>query len=286
MLQKDGKDISFPVTNQNKNGLKVSSFIKNATGNVSVMLNAPQNASRNIETVNYIPDEIDIKNCKTKENATAITNYRIAEESEPKFDHPITDASMKIPSSQLTIALLNETTASVGWVMHAPEEYAAYTPFEKERLEENVEGVEKGIEDLFLQDVQNITITEENETIIITFNLIGDYANGFVTGRCQYTYELATYAPIELNVLKVITPQNKTLLSINPGPNEIEGNEIVYYDYNWIYPIQIYYAEKGVYRTSAATIGEVQGMPTPTVITIDTFGAWHSIYSITSSRNL
>nr|QNO44835.1 hypothetical protein OMIELODL_00005 [Methanosarcinales archaeon ANME-2c ERB4]QNO46584.1 hypothetical protein DLPLDLPG_00004 [Methanosarcinales archaeon ANME-2c ERB4] len=272
MLQKDGKDISFPVTNQNKNGLKVSSFIKNATGKVSVVLNAPRNASRNIETVKYITNEIDIKNCEIKEKAAGITNYRIVEESEPKFDHPITDASMKSPSSQLTITLLNERTASVGWVMHAPSEYAAYTPFEKERLEENVEGVEKGIEDLFLQDVQNITITEGNETIIITFNLVGDYANGFVTGRCRYTYELATYAPIGLNVLKVITPQNKTLLSINPGPNEIEGNELVYYDYNWICPIQIHYAEKGIYRASAATIGEVWERPTPSVISIDTFG--------------
>jgi len=272
MLQKDGKDISFPVTNQNKNGLKVSLFSKNATGNVSVVLNAPQNASRNIETVNYIPDEIDIKNCALKEKATAITNYRIAEESEPKYDNPITDASLKSPSSQLTITLMSETTASGRWVLHAPGEYAAYTPFEKEMLEENVEGVEKGIENLFLQDVQNITITEGNETISITFNLIGDYTNGFVTGRCRYTYELATYAPSGLDILKIEIPENKTLLSINPGPNEIEGNELVYYDYNWIYPIQIHYAEKGVYRASAATISEVWERPTPSVISIGTFG--------------
>ncbi|MEA1998763.1 MAG: hypothetical protein U9N61_05500 [Euryarchaeota archaeon] len=271
-LQKGGKDISCPVTNQDGNDLKVSSFIKNATEDVSVVLNAPRNASRNTEIVKYVPNSINIKNCKIKENATTTTNYRIAEKSEPKVDHPITDASMKYPSSQLTITLLSETTASVRWVMHAPSEYAAHTPFEKERLEENVEGVEKGIEDLFLQDVQNITITEGNETIIITFNLIGDYANGFVTGRCRYTYELATYAPIGLNVLKVTTPQNKTLLSIHPGPNEIEGNELVYYDYNWIYPLQIRYAEKGVYRASAVTISEVWERPTPSVISIDTFG--------------
>ena len=67
------------------------------------------------------------------------------------------------------------------------------------------------MEDLFLQDVQDIEITEEPETLIITFKLKGDYTNGFVTGNCQYTCELATYAPIGLDILKIEIPENKTL---------------------------------------------------------------------------
>lgn len=141
-------------------------------------------------------------------------------------------ASLEEPSSQLAIDILNETTASAEWRIHAPGEFATYIPYEKNRLGENVDSLEKGIEDLFLQDVRNINITEAKETLLVTFDLNGDYANGFVTGKCRYTYELATYAPISLDVLKIVIPQNKTLLSINPGPNEMEGNEFTYHDYN------------------------------------------------------
>ena len=87
------------------------------------------------------------------------------------------------PSSQLTITIMDETTASGEWLMHLPAEYATYIPYEKERFEKNIEGVEKGMEDLFLQDVQNINITEGNETLLVTFNLKSDYANSFVTGK-------------------------------------------------------------------------------------------------------
>ena len=52
----------------------------------------------------------------------------------------------------------------------------------------------------------------------------------------------------------------------------MEGNDLVYYDYNWIYPIKIHYAEKSVYKASDATISEVWERPTPLVLSIDTFG--------------
>jgi len=153
--------------------------------------------------------------------------------------------------------------------MHAPGEYAAYIPFEKERFEKSVGDVERGIEDLFLQDVQDINITEGDETLLMTFNLKGDYTNSFVTGKCRYTYELATYAPVGLDVLKIVIPKNKTLVSINPGPNEMNGNEFIYYDYNWILPVEIHYAETGVYRADVATIGEVWAKQTLPVISIE-----------------
>jgi lipoate-protein ligase B len=57
--------------------------------------------------------------------------------------------------------------------MHAPGEYVAYILYEKNRMEEWVGGLEKGMEDLFLQDVENMKITEGDETLIVTFDLKG-----------------------------------------------------------------------------------------------------------------
>jgi hypothetical protein len=172
---------------------------------------------------------------------------------EGAIEEKFTEKEFLEPSSQLTINILNETIASGQWLIHLPDEFASYTPIEKDRLEENVDSLEKGMEDLFLQDVRNIEIVEGNENLIVTFTLKGDYTNGFVTGQYRYTYELTTYAPVGLSVLKIVIPQNKTLVSINPGPNEMEENEMVYYNYNWIYPIEIHYAEES---TRAAKIGD------------------------------
>ena len=277
------KDILIPMISHNATGLRVSSLTKNATKNVSLRaVTISQNVSRTADTYN----EIGTENYKIKEKVMSVTNRRTAEESELKSDYKLfkvygskltyprttTGSLMEEPSSNLTITILNETTATGEWRTHVLGELVVHIPYEKNRLERNIERLEKGMEDLFLQDVQDIEITEEPETLIITFKLKGDYTTGFVTEKCRYTYELATYAPIGLDILKIKIPENKTLLSINPGPNEIEGNELVYYDYNWIYPIQIHYAEKGVYRASAATIGEVWERQTPAVISIDTFG--------------
>ena len=167
----------------------------------------------------------------------------------------IAASSIENPSSHLTLNILNETTAFVDWYIHCPGEYAVYLPLERKRLEKNIGDLEKGIEQLLLQDVQNIKITQENETLLITFNLKGDYTNGFVTGKCQYLPELVKYAPIGLNVLKVVIPKDKTLSMVDPGPNGMEGNELTFYDYNWIYPIEIsYYAEKDYSGKAVTTV--------------------------------
>jgi Mg-chelatase subunit ChlD len=173
------------------------------------------------------------------------------------------------PSSILAITILNESTALGEWFIHVPSELVSYIPIEKNRLKENVDSLEKGMEDLFLQDVMNIEIIEGNETLIVNFNLKGDYTNGFVTGQYRYTYELTTYAPVGLNVLKIVIPQNKTLVSINPGPNEMKANEMVYYDYNWAYPIEIHYAEES---TRAAKIGDEWALRTLPVKSKEFFG--------------
>jgi hypothetical protein len=91
------------------------------------------------------------------------------------------------PSSILTITILNETTASGEWLINAPGEFASYIPYEKKRLEENINSLEKGVEDLLLQEVKNIKIIEGDETIILTFDLRGNYTNSFVTGKFRYT---------------------------------------------------------------------------------------------------
>jgi len=280
-------DIPFPPTNQNKNGLKVALFVKNTTEKTSIIIHTSKNKNKNIEIMKSNQNEVDVENHGIKEKIMAVTGPIMTEEPKLKSEykapetdnftltppHPITGFSVEEPSSDLTITILNETTASVKWTIYTPGEYAAYVPFEKKRLEDEVEAVEKGMEDLFLQDVEAIKIVEgDDKTLFISFNLKRDCVDCFVTGNCRYTYELATYAPIRLDVLKINIPKNKTLLSINPGPNEIEGNELVYHNYNWIYPIEIDYGDKDIYRTSVTTIGEVWERSTPAVISIDTFG--------------
>jgi hypothetical protein len=162
---------------------------------------------------------------------------------------------------------VNETTASVEWLTHAPGEYAAYIPFEKERFEKSVGDVERGIEDLFLQDVDNINITGREETFLVTFNLIGDYTDSFLSGKYHYTYEFSQYAPAGVSVLKIVIPQNKSLVSVNPGPNELKANELTYYDYNWICPLEIHYTEKTLFaETISPIIGKEWELPKPQAI--------------------
>jgi len=118
---------------------------------------------------------------------------------------------------------------------------------------------------LFLQDVQNLQIAEENETLVITFNLIGNYSDSFVTGKYRDLYELGEYAPIGINVLKVKMLDGKYLSLINPGPNEIAGNELIYYNYNWIYPLEIYYSDQVV----TAQVEEEWKLPTIETISVE-----------------
>jgi hypothetical protein len=165
------------------------------------------------------------------------------------------------PSSILTITILNETTASCEWYINAPGAFSAYIPYETKRLEEHINSLEKGVEDLLLQEVENIKIIEGNETIILTFDLLGNYTNSFVTGEFRYTYELNEYAPCFLNVLKIVIPQNKTLISLNPGVNAREGNVLIYYDYNWIYPLDIRFTEKPY--SISVIMGEEWELPKP-----------------------
>jgi hypothetical protein len=165
------------------------------------------------------------------------------------------------PSSILTITILNETTASGEWFIHVPSELASYIPYETKRLEENIDSLEKGVEDLLLQEVKNTKIIEGNDTIILTFDLLGNYTNSFVTGKFRYTYELNEYAPGFLNVLKIVIPQNKTLISVNPGVNAREGNVLIYYDYNWIYPLDIRFTEKPY--SISVIMGEEWELPKP-----------------------
>jgi hypothetical protein len=132
---------------------------------------------------------------------------------------------------------------------------------EWEQFEKNIESVEKGMEDLFLQDVEDIKVTEENETLIVRFNLKTDYTDGFVTGKYQSTYELAEYAPNFLSVLKIVLPQNKRLVSMNPGPNELKANELTYYDYNWIYPLEMRYTEKALIGVTEVSTGKEWELP-------------------------
>jgi len=259
----DGKDILIPTIVQNKNGLRLASLTKNDGWNAQ--------SNRTVKIVEHVRNEIGGENHGIKEKvATTSNRITTARKSESESicklpetydfmltNQPIIISSTEGPSNNLAITILNETTASVEWRMYVPGHLALYIPYEVDRLGRNIEDVEKGVEDLFLQDVQDIEITEEPETLVVNFNLKGDYTTGFVTGKCRYTYELAAYAPIGLDVLKIKIPENKTLLCINPGPNEIEGNELIYHNYNWIYPIEIDYRDKEVYRTSAATIGEV-----------------------------
>jgi len=240
------------------------------------VINASQsNESRDIGILKGAQNETSIEIHKIKEKDMTIANRKIAEDLKPKSGYKASKvpyskltsqpimltSSMEEPSSNLTIAILNKTTASVEWLTYVPGKYALYIPFYKDQMENNIEDVEKGIEDLFLQDVEDIRITWGDETLLITFDLKGNYTNSFVTGKYRYTYELSQYAPAGISILKIVIPQNKTLVSVNPGPNEIEGNELVYYDYNWIYPLDIRYAEKSLAGMTKASIGEEWELP-------------------------
>jgi len=185
-----------------------------------------------------------------------LKDIEIMQENKTSVTHLIEELS-----SNLTITILNETTASGEWRIHYPSDYAEYIMFAHELFKRNIEGVEKGMEDLFLQDVADIKVTEGDENLIVRFNLNANYTNGFVTGKYQSSYELAEFAPNFLSVLKIVLPQNKRLVSVNPGPNEPKANELLYYDYNWIHPLEIYYTEKDLADVTKASIGKEWELP-------------------------
>jgi hypothetical protein len=192
-------------------------------------------------------------------------------------------------SSHLTIDILNETTASIEWRLYY-DGYSAYLPVAHQTLQDNIADVEKGIEQLFLQDVQNIQVAgdENGGILIITFNLVRNHSDYFITGKYQDLYELGEYAPIGLDVLKVKIPEGKNLSEVYPGPNEINGSKLIYYDYNWIYPLEIHYSDTpvtSVRKGEEWKLPEIQTIslsdlenvsipsnPAPTPIGISTYG--------------
>jgi hypothetical protein len=217
----EDKDMLFPAIAQNKTpGLRIFSFTRNAIRNQAqrnvtgsmLIDNESRNVNISEEPKNYcIPslgESVDMalpfemgridrieENIEEAEKAVEQSSLRDRETVQENKT-----ASLEEPFSNLTITILNETTASVEWLTHAPGEYASYIPFYKGQMENNIEDVEKGIEDLFLQDVEDIRITWGDETLLVTFNLKGDYANGFLTGKYHYTYELSQYAPAMVSV--------------------------------------------------------------------------------------
>ena len=133
------KDILIPMISHNATGLRVSSLIKNATKNAPPQtINILQNVSRTADTHN----DIGTENYEIKEKVTSVTNRRTAEESELKSDYkiskvydskltyprPTTGSLMEEPSSNLTITILNETTATGEWRRHARGELAVHIP--------------------------------------------------------------------------------------------------------------------------------------------------------------
>lgn len=203
---------------------------------------------------------------------------------------PLPTLAFEQVSSVLKINVTNEIITNVEWRVHYYEENSVYLPVAQQVLAENLNDVEKGIEQLFLQDVQNLQIVEDNETLVITFKLVGTYSDSFVTGKYRDLYELGEYAPVGVDILKIKIPEGKYLSAANPGPNEIVGSEIVYYNYNWIYPLEINYSDEltttqigeewklqtietiSVEDVSAETGGEIGILAVPTPISNLTFG--------------
>ncbi len=172
-------------------------------------------------------------------------------------------------SHLLKITIEDSETATVEWRIPYPGEASVYLPVVYQILQENIADFEKGNEQLFLQDIQNIQIAEDSQALVITFNLVGNYSDGFVTGQYQSLYELQEYAPGGIDILKIKIPESKYFSSINPGQNEMIGNELIYYDYNWIYPLEIYYSD----QLTTAQIGEEWELPIPKTISVEDLSA-------------
>lgn len=134
-----GEDIPFPIVSQNKNGLRVFSYIHNATMSDLGVINASQsNESRDIGILKGAQNETSIEIHKIKEKDMTIANRKIAEDLKPKSGYKASKvpyskltsqpimltSSMEEPSSNLTIAILNKTTASVEWLTYVPGKYA------------------------------------------------------------------------------------------------------------------------------------------------------------------
>lgn len=180
-----------------------------------------------------------------------------------------TVSSAEQDSRFLEITIEDNETAAVEWRIHYPGEVSVYLQVARQTLQENIADFEKGNEQLFLQDVQNIQIAEDNGTLVITFSLIGNYSDSFITGKYRDLRELGEYAPVGVDILKVKIPDGKYLSSINPGPNEIAGNELIYYNYNWIYPLEINYSD----QLTTTQIGEEWKIPISKTISVEDLSA-------------
>ncbi|MBN1762118.1 MAG: hypothetical protein JW878_03425 [Methanomicrobia archaeon] len=229
--------------------------------NEGLNINIPMTVHNETTTENYEINERDMTDRRIAGVLKPITGYKAQKVVNSKLTPVMSASSVEEPSNQLMIIILDNITASGEWRIYYPSKYAEYLPFAHELFKNNIESVEKGIEDLLLHDVQDIKITRGDETLIVTFTLKGNFTNNFVTGKFRYTYELNEYAPASVSILKVMIPQNKTLTNINPGPNEIEGNELTYYNYNWIYPLDIRYTEKALAGVTKASIGDEWELP-------------------------
>ncbi len=172
-------------------------------------------------------------------------------------------------TDNLTVTIINETSANVEWHIPYLGEDSAYLPVVHQILQENIADVEVGIEQLFLQDVRNIQIAVDNQTLVITFSLAGNYSDSFITGKFQDLPKLGEYAPVGVDVLTINIPDDKHLSNVNPGPNEMAGNELIYYDYNWIYPLEIYYSD----QLTMTQIGEEWKLPIPKTISVEDLSA-------------
>ncbi len=182
---------------------------------------------------------------------------------------PSTVSSAGQDSRLLEITIEDSKIATVEWRIPYPGEASVYLPVAYQVLKDNIADVEVGNEQLFLQDVQNIRIAEDGEALVITFSLIGNYSDGFVTGKYQDLRELGEYAPDGVDVLKIKIPDDKYFSSINPGPNEIKGNELTYYNYNWIYPLEINYSN----QLTTTQIEEEWRLPIPRTISVEDLSA-------------
>ena len=128
----DGKYIPIPTIAQSKNGLRLASLIKNATRNAQ--------SNRTVKIVEHVRNEIGGENHGIKEKVATISNrITTAGKSEPEsgykvpetYDFMLTNqkimtSSTEGPSSNLTITILNETTATGEWRMHVLGELAVH----------------------------------------------------------------------------------------------------------------------------------------------------------------
>jgi len=107
-----GEDIPFPIVSQNKKGLRVFSYVQNATRSGLGVINASQsNESRNIEILEDAQNETSVDNHKIKEKDMTTANRKITEDLKPKSDYKVS----KVPDSKLTSMFI--------WSGNAPKSF-------------------------------------------------------------------------------------------------------------------------------------------------------------------